>query len=120
MPTIEEWQELIEDVGGEETEEWERIEYDYTYVYKYAGTKLKSSTGWINGNGDGELDFDAFPAGFMRYWGDDSYDIGETTSFWSSTVDGSGSPFLTCILDKTSYIDIYQSSNMVSIRLIKD
>ena len=48
VPTTSEWDALATAVGGSST----------------AGTKLKSTTGWSSGNGDGSYGFAAFPAGY--------------------------------------------------------
>ena len=68
LPSFKEWDELGESVGGLET----------------AGTKLKSTSGWIDykgksGNGTDDYGFSALPGG-----GVDKYE-GEYGFWWSST-----------------------------------
>jgi uncharacterized protein (TIGR02145 family) len=52
------------------------------------GTKMKSTTGWISGNGTNASGFNAFPAG--GYGSVSFYGLGGYAYFWSST-EGSGS-----------------------------
>ncbi len=69
IPSDEEWEELVEYVGGEDE----------------AGELLKSSTGWDeNCNGTDEVGFSGLPGG-TRY--NDGYfdSIGKCGSWWSST-----------------------------------
>lgn len=119
VPTSAEWQELIHEVGCEVIEE-----YEGTGDYEDAGAKLKSTTGWVTGNGDGDYGFEAFPAGNIVHWSNERFEcggIGEETLIWSSTLDGSGSSLISCNLDESS--DVYVSINyhgIASIRLIKD
>lgn len=67
VPTTSEWNALATAVGGSST----------------AGTKLKSTTGWSSGNGDGSYGFAAFPAGY-RYSGS-FIELGSNASFWTAT-----------------------------------
>lgn len=101
VPTKSEWIALATAVGG-------------TNV---AGTKLKSTTGWSSGNGDGSYGFAAFPAG---YRGNNFYNLGAEGHFWTTDTDssfGSGCYFYT-------NTDIIWSSDSKayckSVRLVKD
>ena len=67
VPTASEWDALATAVGGSGV----------------AGTKLKSTTGWSSGNGDGSYGFAAFPAG---YQGSGSFrNLGSNAYFWTAT-----------------------------------
>lgn len=66
VPSVAEWNSLASTIGG-------------TGI---AGDKLKSSTGWSSGNGDGTYGFGAFPAG-NRSSGT-FHDLGYDTYFWTS------------------------------------
>ena len=69
LPSKEEWEVLLNAVGGEDN----------------AGTKLKSSTDWLNGgNGLDSYGFNALPAG-MRYETLGSDDMGEDAEFVTSS-----------------------------------
>lgn len=111
VPTLEDWQTLIEYVGGKETEHWRH--------YEDAGTKLKSTTGWVEENGDDNFDFNAYPAGESS--NGNSYGIGESAYFWTSTDNGCSDGWFSCYLsDVGSEIIISNPSGKFSIRLIKD
>ena len=69
LPSKEEWEVLLNAVGGEDN----------------AGTRLKSSTDWLNGgNGLDSYGFNALPAG-MQYETLGSENIGEDAGFVTST-----------------------------------
>lgn len=69
LPSKEEWEVLLNAVGGEDN----------------AGTKLKSSTDWLNGgNGLDSYGFNALPAG-MQYETLGSENIGEDAGFVTSS-----------------------------------
>ena len=70
VPTIAEWNSLATAVGGASV----------------AGTKLKSTTGWSSGNGDGAFAFSAFPGG---YYSGSSASVGSVAYFWTATESGS-------------------------------
>ncbi len=71
VPTSAEWDALATAVGGAST----------------AGTKLKSTTGWSSGNGDGSYGFEAFPAGYRSR--SSFNNLGSCTRFWTPDEDGS-------------------------------
>jgi len=67
VPTTAEWDALATAVGGSSV----------------AGTKLKSTTGWVSGNGDGSYNFEALPAGG---WFSGSFgSLGSYAYFWMAT-----------------------------------
>ena len=89
VPSDEDWDSLALAVGGQ------RVEYGYVvYDWKFAGKKLKSTTGWddwdedgewvSSGNGTDEFGFSALPGG---YGGSDGYfsSAGDFGSWWSAT-----------------------------------
>ena len=69
IPTTKDWEELIAFCGGEDL----------------AGEKLKSKTGWDNGNGSDAYGFCAYPAGFRRLnvLLDGFIDEGHTAYWWA-------------------------------------
>ena len=101
VPTKAEYIDLFNAVGG-------------TSV---AGIKLKSTTGWSSGNGDGSYGFAAFPAGYRM---NNFYNLGIEGHFWTTTTDGSsGSGFY---FSANTSIN-WESSNKSyceSVRLVKD
>lgn len=72
VPSLAEWNALANAVGGS----------------SIAGTKLKSTTGWSSGNGDGSYGFDAFPAGYYHggFTGISSYSMLWTISKATETT----------------------------------
>lgn len=103
VPTADEWNTLADTVGGA----------------AIAGTKLKSTTGWINGNGDGEYGFEAFPAGRMT---SSSFDgIDSHAYFWTSTEQPTNNGYLRSMYSGESIQSSSAGkSNQYSIRLVKD
>ena len=107
VPTIDEWDALKTACGG-------------TYS---AGIKLKSTTDWSNGNGDGSTGFNAFPAGYgyfssgtMYFW-DSLYE----TRFWTAT-NYSSSQSYGYKIDSDEVISTISRKEQYycSLRLIKD
>ena len=104
IPTTTEWDALATSVGGSST----------------AGTKLKSTTGWSSGNGDGSYDFNAFPAG-SRYSGSFSL-LGSYAYFWAFSTSLSSyfqRSFNTSASMNSGYGEL-PSISCYSIRLVKD
>lgn len=102
VPSDEEWQQLIDECGGEET----------------AGGALKSTLKW---NGAGEIKgFNALPAG-SRYYSGFFFNMGHYAGWWSSFSSGSFafSRNLSSGLSEVGrYLDDPRSG--LSVRLIKD
>lgn len=67
LPSSAEWDALATAVGGSGV----------------AGTKLKSTTGWSSGNGDGSYGFAAFPAGCHQGSGT-FVELGDRAYFWTA------------------------------------
>ena len=71
IPTDAEWTQLSDYLGGDEE----------------AGTKMKSTSGWVkNGNGTNSSGFSGLPGGYRYSIGTFNY-IGKDGSWWSSTED---------------------------------
>lgn len=103
LPTVDEWNTLANAVGGSST----------------AGTKLKSTYGWISGNGTDDYGFAAFPAGF-RYSGS-FYDLGSNASFWTATENSSSGAYGSFFNTGASMNSYYNDkSSGYSVRLVKD
>lgn len=107
LPTAYEWNDLVTYIGGS------------PWSDELAGNKLKSTTGWDNGNnGTDDYGFTAFPVGQLT---DKVYYQGRFTYFW--TASGSGSMGYRIKLSDTGYTYDCSSdwkSNYYSVRLIKD
>lgn len=104
VPTISEWDALATAVGGSRT----------------AGTKLKSTTGWSSGNGDGSYGFAAVPAG---YRGSGSFDdLGRYAHFWTATEISSTSAYTRNFDTGESMYSSYSrlDGSAFSVRLVKD
>lgn len=103
VPTTTEWDALATAVGGSGV----------------AGTKLKSTTGWSSGNGDGSYGFAAFPAGHKDS-GSFSY-LGSRAYFWTATEHSSSDAYNSYFLSGASvYSNYYNKSYGYSVRLVKD
>ena len=103
IPTTTEWDALATAVGGSSV----------------AGTKLKSTTGWSSGNGDGSYGFAVFPAGSQ---GSGSFfDLGSYGSFWTATEDLSSNAYIRSFSTgpSMSSYSTYKSYGY-SVRLVKD
>ena len=88
VPSDEDWDSLTVAAGGQ------RVEDGYgSYYWKFAGKKLKSTTGWVgldddgssvSGNGTDDFGFSALPGG--NRWSDGSFhDAGNGGYWWSAT-----------------------------------
>lgn len=106
LPSDDEWAALANAVGG-------------TSV---AGTKLKSTTGWSEGNGTDDFGFAAFPAGYKYSYTGSFYNLGSRTYFWTATEFSSTAA-------RSRYFDTdasmhsynYNKTDFVfSVRLVKD
>jgi uncharacterized protein (TIGR02145 family) len=105
LPTAAEWVTLANAVGG-------------TSV---AGTKLKSTTGWSEGNGTDDFGFAAFPAG---YHSDSFYNVGSIVYFWTATEATEYSSSLAYYryfnTDASMHSNFFTKSFGYSVRLVKD
>ena len=106
LPTQMEWNTLFAAVGGSGT----------------AGTKLKSTTGWINsGNGSNDYSFSALPAGY-RYSNGNYEHEGIKAYFWSSTEYNSKHAYYMYLTyyNGNAYLNHYYKSNGYFVRCVKD
>jgi uncharacterized protein (TIGR02145 family) len=103
VPTTSEWDALATAVGGKST----------------AGTKLKSTTGWSSGNGDGSYGFAAFPAGRQR--SGSFYNLGINAYFWTATEYSSSDAYNRYFGTGARMTSNYDNkSSGHSVRLVKD
>ena len=103
VPTTSEWDALATAVGGSST----------------AGTKLKSTTGWSSGNGDGSYGFAAFPAG--RQDSGSFYYLGSIANFWTATESSSSYAYYRYFNTGASMNSYsHNKSSGYSVRLVKD
>ena len=103
VPTTSEWDALATAVGGSST----------------AGTKLKSTTGWSSGNGDGSYGFAAFPAG-RRYSGS-FYDLGSYANFWTANeYSSTNADYRNFNTGASMNSNSNNKTNAYSVRLVKD
>jgi uncharacterized protein (TIGR02145 family) len=117
VPTEEEWVELEVGLGMNppvgDTEGWSGTTQ---------GTRLKSSGGWEgNGNGTDSVGFSALPAGFRGLEGS-FYQMGNMTSFWSSSYDAWDYVWYRALAADQSGIRRKLGTKMrgFSVRLVKD
>lgn len=102
VPTATEWDTLATDVGGSDV----------------AGTKLKSTTGWYSGNGDGSYGFEAFPAGIQNSGFFDNLSI--FAYFWTATEDSSSNAYYSYFdTDESMYSNDSDKSPGLSVRLVR-
>lgn len=103
LPDVSEWDALTTAVGGSGV----------------AGTKLKSTTGWSSGNGDGSYGFAAFPAGY-RYSGSFSH-LGNLAYFSTATEYSSSYAYYRNFFTGASMLSYYYDKSFgCSVRLVKD
>ena len=102
VPTATEWDALVTAVGG----------------VSVAGTKLKSTTGWSSGNGDGYCGFEAFPAGL---YAGSFIDVGSLACFWTATEEYGNQAIRRDFNTGASiYSSGYNKNLQSSVRLVKD
>ena len=112
IPSSNEWETLVDAVGGSEI----------------AGTKLKSTTGWNDidgqsGNGDGSTTFNAVPTGRYNSIETPHFDeVGNWAIFWTTTPSFMDGTYTTKVLSRGSYAGESSggSSGQYSIRLVKN
>lgn len=102
VATNDEWDALATAVGGSGV----------------AGTKLKSTTGWSSGNGNGSYGFNAYPAGYY----DGSFgNVGSNASFWTSTESSSAGAYFRYFSTGASLDSRLNNKYFgLSVRLVKD
>jgi len=103
LPSTSEWDDLATAVGGSDI----------------AGTKLKSTTGWNSGNGDGSYGFAVFPAG--RLYSGSFYNLGSGAYFWpADELSSSNAYYCYFSTGETMNLDDCNKSFGYSVRLVKD
>ena len=103
VATTTEWDALATAVGGSGV----------------AGTKLKSTTGWSSGNGDGSYGFAAFPAGSQS--SGSFISLGNYAYFWTATEHSSSDAYYRYFDTGASLSSYnYDKSYGYSVRLVKD
>jgi uncharacterized protein (TIGR02145 family)/uncharacterized repeat protein (TIGR02543 family) len=83
LPDRGEWNSLMDAVGG--------ILSSSNYFY-FAGTRLKSTSGWgssASNNGTDDFGFSALPGGYRVNSGGSFGNVGDSGYWWSATEDGS-------------------------------
>lgn len=106
LPTQAEWNTLVYIVTG-------------TYgAYSIAGPKLKSTTGWNSGNGDGTYEFNVFPVGYMidGYL----YNLGAAADLWTNEESSSNAKYRYLNTGNAFKSSDSSKSRGYSVRLIKD
>jgi uncharacterized protein (TIGR02145 family) len=87
IPSDAEWTKLTDFLGGEE----------------FAGTKMKSKSGWAeNGNGTNTSSFSGLPGGGRNSYGNFSF-VGHYGVYWSSTEHGKDDAWLLFLFDNLGY-----------------
>jgi len=108
LPSKTEWNALIT-IGG----------YAST-----AGIRLKSTSGWISGNGKDVFSFSALPAGIRRYYDyvGDYYNEGFIVNFWSSTESDRSLAYFVHLSFAYDNAKLYYDGKRfgISIRCLKD
>lgn len=103
VPTKAEWDALATAVGGASV----------------AGTKLKSTTGWSSGNGDGTYGFDAVPAG--EQYKDQFSNLSNYANFWTADDDSTANRYYRSFNTGTSMTSSYSRKDWgISVRLVRD
>ncbi|MDR2693875.1 MAG: fibrobacter succinogenes major paralogous domain-containing protein [Chitinispirillales bacterium] len=92
LPTVQEWDNLSEAVGG--VRKSVKIGSEDVFYWDGAGKKLKSTSGWYdNGNGTDNYGFTALPGG-GRSSGGRFLNAGNNGHWWTATENGSGNAYL--------------------------
>jgi len=107
IPTDEEWTKLSDYLGGEEE----------------AGTKMKSTSGWVeNGNGSNSSGFSGLPGGNRSTNGIVDY-IGYYGDWWSSTESETGNAWFRSLgygSGTVDRFDSYSKEDGFSVRCLRD
>ncbi|MCL2220625.1 MAG: fibrobacter succinogenes major paralogous domain-containing protein [Chitinispirillia bacterium] len=128
VPSDEDWGSLTVAVGGQRVKD-----KDGDYYWKFAGRKLKSTTGWIDrewkdddgnqisGNGTDDFGFSALPGGDGRSGGY-FYNAGLSGYWWSATEDAASNAWnrgMGYDIDSVRR-DIGNKTDLLSVRCIRD
>jgi uncharacterized protein (TIGR02145 family) len=102
LPSVKEWDALIDYAGGEEE----------------ANEKLKATSGWdSDNNGTDALGFAALPGGGYHNPRDGFRDIGKKGYWWSSSA---GNPYIHSYGINSGWDNYFQGSAMLSVRCVQD
>jgi len=127
VPSDEDWDCLALAVGGQ------RVEHGYVgYYWKFAGKKLKSTTGWndcgceddngipISGNGTDDFVFSALPGG--GGYGGSFYGAGSLGDWWSATEGGASDAWSWSMNSDDDYVGRSNSgkTGLLSLRCVRD
>ncbi len=109
LPSIAEWQTLVNTVGG----------------VLIAGAKLKAASGWNgDGNGTDDYGFSALPGGYYgSHVGDIRlfFDVGDTGAWWSTDVNADGDHGRALAMSyENSRVQIGSSDNYFSVRCLQN
>jgi uncharacterized protein (TIGR02145 family) len=125
LPSREEWNGLMVAVGGvtkTETEDMGGEKIMFTY-HEVAGKKLKSKSGWYDGesgNGTDEFGFSALPGGLRVYNGGSFGNVDLSGHWWSATEGGSGLAYYRFMFYSSDIVheDLYNRSYGFSVRCV--
>jgi len=133
VPSDEDWDSLALAAGGQRVKDecGQLVEdEDGNYYWKFAGKKLKSTTGWkdywedddgklVSGNGTNDFVFSALPGG---YGGDDFYSAGGYGYWWSATEFDASSAWYRNMYyyNDNVYRDSYYKTGLFSLRCLQD
>jgi len=127
VPSDEDWDSLTVAVGGQRVEDGSG-----GYDWKFAGKKLKSTTGWkdrvddygnlvLSGNGTDEIVFSALPGGGR--WSDGYFDTADSGGFWWSATEYGASDAWARGMgydDDEVYRSYNYKTNLFSLRCVRD
>ena len=133
LPALDEWERLLESVGGTKPE----IDGEYSYKWLDVGKKLKSSSGWNkylgnDGNGTDDYGFSALPGGaggivdgknvFITagvvgaWWTATDFDFDpDNTTAWTTSMGNYSNTVLVASGRKTG-----QAESLMSVRCVKN
>ena len=104
LPSDAEWTTLENAVGGS----------------SIAGTKLKSTSGWYDGNGTNDFGFSALPGGFGRFSDDYFTDAGDTGYWWSATENGASNVLGRYMSNSGNVVSYGYKTQLFSVRCVQD
>jgi len=125
VPSDEDWDSLTVAAGGQ------RVEDGYDgYDWKFAGKKLKSTTGWddwedddgnsVSGNGTDDFGFSALPGGYR--WSGSFYNAGYGGNWWSASEGDASYAWYRGMYYNYDYVNRYYGykTGLFSLRCVRD
>ena len=112
LPDTADWGELVRVAGGDEI----------------AGKKLKSKSGWNNGNdgksggGTDDYGFSALPGGYRHFTDGDIRSVGYNGMWWTATESGSGDAYGISMGNNDGYVsgpDNFNKGSGFSVRCVE-